>query len=269
MRHPLLTMPCTQSILSLHLCWPESKTKVACIEICETDDKNIFSNFFFALKLAVTEFRNFTTKKSFVVEPFQAITFDSNHNLKKPHVYCKDEKVYKFYDTFNTPNRIDIIKEFNEQYLPGLDVIYMSDDKRYQCLMYKYIEVKESTDLQLSDFLPIMRTLNILHELDYVHSDVRLVNFLFPMDDSEAKLIDFDWCDKVNTGYPNGYNTDYEERHPNAKFQCTRQIVHDQYSLLSIIKSNVDCTDEVTDMIEKFLRNQQPELWKELVDILL
>lgn len=70
--------------------------------------------------------------------------------------------------------------------------------------------------LSLEDFELIMRALDKVHKENYVHSDVRLCNMLFPKE-SEAKLIDFDLMDKVNKKYPDCYNGTLDERHSDAK----------------------------------------------------
>ena len=46
-----------------------------------------------------------------------------------------------------------------------------------------------------------MKTLDKLHHVGYVHSDVRLANLVFP-DDDDAKLIDSDLAEEVDKPYP-------------------------------------------------------------------
>lgn len=62
-----------------------------------------------------------------------------------------------------------------------------------------------------------------LHVLDYVHSDVRIENIVFP-ENAEAKLIDFDLAGKVDEKYPLRYNKSVEFWHSEASY--------DRYSII-------------------------------------
>jgi len=87
-----------------------------------------------------------------------------------------------------------------------LEMLYLSKDKYIRGHKSHYIEQKQKSRLQLQDFKPILIALDALHSKDYVHSDVRAANLLFPENDKvEAKLIDFDLAGYKGTHYPLGY----------------------------------------------------------------
>ena len=71
-------------------------------------------------------------------------------------------------------------------YLSGMEQISLSSDGRFQCLKYNYINASNTSDLNLNHFRPIMKTLDKLHDSNYVHSDVRLCNMAFPANENEA-----------------------------------------------------------------------------------
>ena len=56
----------------------------------------------------------------------------------------------------------------------------------------------------------------MIHKNQYVHSDIREQNLVFSSDGKNAYIIDFDLTDKVNTVYPECYNTNLSERHRKA-----------------------------------------------------
>ena len=58
-------------------------------------------------------------------------------------------------------------------------------------------------------------------------------------DNGDTKLIDFDLAAKVGKHYPPGYNDEFYERHLEAKSGNRQEIVHDRYSLIYMVKTNV------------------------------
>jgi len=67
-----------------------------------------------------------------------------------------------------------------------------------------------------------------------VHSDIRPQNMLF-LEDGRGKLIDFDLACQEDTPYPDNFNEDFDERHPEAKCNSPRKMCHDKYSFLMIL----------------------------------
>ena len=253
-------MPCTPTRLSLYLCWYISDNH-ATIKIFDTADDNTsddkFAKFFHTLKNAVDFLPKVSCEsQSFQVDPLHNETIQTIQTLplKSPNVYCKGDKVYKLFDTITEywakPN-VDIIKRLLNDYLPDLEVHKLTDDQRFLCLTYKFIADSDRSNLSYKKFLPIMKVLDTLHKNDYVHSDVRFQNMVFPSN-SCAKLIDFDLLDKVGTLYPLGYNT-FDECHSSARPSKPRQICHDRYSLAHVITSKVQLTSE---------EKQKLECWK-------
>lgn len=116
--------------------------------------------------------------------------------------------------------------------------IELSADKTLVLLKYNFIPQKDVKSVRLIDFKPILEALDKLHVLDYVHSDVRIENIVFP-ENAEAKLIDFDLAGKVDEKYPLGYNKSVEFRHSEAQPDYPRKISHDRYSIINIIKQFV------------------------------
>ena len=94
---------------------------------------------------------------------------------------------------------------------------------------------KSLKSLRLIDFKPILETLDKLHGLGYVHSDIRIENIVF-LENASAKLIGFDLAGNVGTKYPIGYNKSLECRHPEAQEDYPRKKCHDRFSIISIIK---------------------------------
>ena len=257
---PMLVMPCTPTRLSLYLCWYISD-KHATIKIFDTEDDkksdDKFAKFFHTLKNAVDFLPKISCEgQYFQVNPLRNETTQTIQtlSLKSPNVYCKGDKVYKFFDRtteyWAKPN-VDIIKGLLNDYLPDLELHKLTDDKRFFCLTYKFITDSDRSNLSYEKFLPIMDVLDTIHKNDYVHSDVRFQNMVFPSDDC-AKLIDFDLLDKVETPYPFGYNT-FDERHSDARPSKPRQICHDRYSLAQVITREVQLTSE---------EKQKLECWK-------
>ena len=120
--------------------------------------------------------------------------------------------------------------------MPGLQQVVLSAaDETLVLLKYKFMPQKSLKSLRLIDFKPILETLDKLHGLDYVHSDIRIENIVF-LENASAKLIDFDLADNVGTKYPIGYNNSLECQHPEAQPDFPRQKCHDRFSIISIIK---------------------------------
>ena len=186
----------------------------------------------------------------------------------RSHIYLADGKVYKLYDTdkrpYAKPNVMVIEEVLGKTYLSGIKEIRLSKDGRFQCLQYDYIEASRTSDLSIDDFRPIMKTLDILHDKGYVHSDVRYCNMVFPANRTEAKLIDFDLMARVDEPYPELYNNNSEipERHRGAAPNKPRKKLHDRHSMIFIILKRFedDLSPEKVHLLESIQTNDNIKL---------
>ena len=81
-----------------------------------------------------------------------------------------------------------------------------------------------------------MNTLEDIHRLGYVHSDIRRSNILLSSATQQAYFIDFDLCGKINTKYPSEFNHyGIVERHEDARAFSKRRKSHDKYSLRIVL----------------------------------
>ena len=265
---PLFIMPCTQTDVGLSLCWPkkltdESINKFALINICEGKAS---ANYFNAIKYAVNNF-DFSARY-FEIEPIKSTKVQKNLVKNKDNIYLADGKVYKVYDTdekpYAKPNKMVIEEVLGKTYLSGIKETSLSKDGRFQCLQYDYIEARRTSDLSIDDFRPIMKTLDILHDKGYVHSDVRYCNMVFPANGTEAKLIDFDLMARVDEPYPKCYNNNREipERHRGAAPNKPRKKLHDRHSMIFIILKRFenDLSPEKVHLLESFQTNDNIKL---------
>jgi len=51
-------------------------------------------------------------------------------------------------------------------------------------------------------------------------------------------LIDFDLTDKIGMFYPERYNNNFPERHPEANESQVQKIVHDRFSFIYLIHNS-------------------------------
>ena len=262
---PLFIMPCTQTDVGLSLCWPKKLpiNKFALINICEGKAS---ANYFNAIKYAVNNF-DFPARY-FEIEPIKSTKVQKNLVKNKDNIYLADGKVYKIYDTdekpYAKPNKMVIEEVLGKTYLSGIEETILSKDGRFQCLQYDYIEARRTSDLSIDDFRPIMKTLDILHDKGYVHSDVRYCNMVFPANGTEAKLIDFDLMARVDEPYPKCYNNNREipERHRGAAPNKPRKKLHDRHSMIFIILKRFenDLSPEKVHLLESFQTNDNIKL---------
>ena len=255
---PVLVMPCTPRTLSLFLCWRIHERCHATVKILDKVQSDHFPNFFNALKFAVGEVRKLQHGDvPFKVEPIRNHIM-GNVPLKSPNVFRCGDLVYKLLDTtFGTKTNHDVIKEvLGNAYFDDMTAGPLTKDGRYQFLRYKYISAISKTCYTLDDFKPVAKVLKALHDKGYVHSDVRLVNIVFTNDN--AKLIDFDLVDNVDVPYPPGYNTRLTERYPDMSNK--REIVHDRYSFIYLIKECVQPTDLQAQYLDSQCSNATDDL---------
>ena len=145
--------------------------------------------------------------------------------------------VYKLFDTESgeKPNA-ELLKSTG--YFEDVTVTQLSSDGRFLCLTYKYIEGKVgSYNASPQKFAAVAKTLKVLHDKGYVHSDVRDANVVFGNEQDAGYLVDFDLADKEGTRYPDSYNSaSIAERHPTAWRGNPRRYIHDIHALQKLIK---------------------------------
>ena len=240
--YPILTMPCTSEKFEMHLCIPESYEQMAYIKIMEAEvaDKDKLALFFTIMRLGVNTLqRDMFGNKPFAIMPKRNLTFEDEENLSQQRVFKHNDsgnmRVYKLYDgwRFGSPN-VEIIRTLGDDYLGKMELEKITIDGHIKLLSYDYQRVESGKEKILECYQPIIEALDMLHSKAIVHSDVRLRNMLF-LCDGDAKLIDFDLADKVDTTYPDNYHSNFEYRHKNAKPGEKRKIDHDRYSLLCIL----------------------------------
>ena len=256
--NPILAIPGTTKKFALFICFPigGAQTNLASIKIGEADvhDTRQMNHFFSALKYAVKRITSINYREAFVVEPKEGIQLRFALNQSKS-VFLRCGEVYKLYNENVFTPKIEVMNIIEHDYIP-MQKVTLSRDEVLTYYKSEFIAQKEQKNLQLTDFQPIIKALQKLHDAGYVHSDVRLVNLLFPLDD-EAKLIDFDLADKVGTLYPDGYNN-VLYRHPDAMQGKPRHVNHDRYSLICIIK-DLPFYDGLTSQQKHMLQNFEME----------
>ena len=152
--------------------------------------------------------------------------------------------VHKIYDTRREnqqpispyePN-LELIKSTGA--LSGVVQESLTTDKRFCQLKYQYIE-GSNVPMKLKQFVGVTHVLHKVHELGFVHGDIRLANIVFSTEDDKSYLIDFDLAREEGKGrYPEGYNN-LSMRHKGA---CARQYMkkeHDRFSLAEVMKEAV------------------------------
>ena len=79
------------------------------------------------------------------------------------------------------------------------------------------------------------RAVDLMHEINYVHGDLRPLNILIVND--TARILDFDWADTENTAeYPPELNmSSHCNWHPDVEPGGKILMAHDTYQIDNII----------------------------------
>ena len=266
--YPILTMPCTSKKFAMHLCIPESRERMAYIKIMEVqvDDTEKLALFFCKMRLGVKALQpDIFGNKPIAIMPKRDLTFGEEENLSQQRVFKHNDRVYKLYDDsmFGSPN-VEIIRNLGDGYLGKVELEKITEDGRIKLLSYDYQWVKNDSAVTLECYRPIIDALDTLHSKAIVHSDVRPENMLF-LCNGDAKLIDFDLADEVDTIYPTDYNSNLDYRHEDAKRGERRQVDHDRYSLLYILETQFRLTSKQKRKI-KILKEKNGEPLASLFD---
>ena len=107
-------------------------------------------------------------------------------------------------------------------------------DGHWKILEYTFIEGGHSPN-KISQFRGICKGLKIIHDLGYVHGDIRLSNMIFG--ENKSQLIDFDMSRRELNIYPFGYrmHDTFQERHAGAQYRRQMLKMHDVHSLQYIM----------------------------------
>lgn len=167
------------------------------------------------------------------------LTVLDKYNGKDSHVFrdTNGGMVYKLYDSEHCPAlspNYHVITSIKANYLPELSLQDLTDDKRVQCLKYRFIEGSCCPNATRS-FVCIVNDLEKLSDSGYVHGDIRQENLVFNGD--HASIIDFDMAGHVGDPYPSAYNhIDIPERHWEARAGMAKKTEHDVFALSVIME---------------------------------
>lgn len=238
---PFIAMPCSERQFVMYVCFSETtplftKSSLIPIKLFEANpqDSNEMKQFIKCLMFGIDMISKYPVKP-FEVEPRIGLILTIPLNRSK-RVYKSNNTVYKLYDKRELHDkegqRIDLDISYLQPHREDLSL-----DGRFYMLSYRFIEQKPRQLRSYKDYMEIIKTLNKLHSCNYVHSDVRECNLLFPQE-TEAMLIDFDLMDIAGTPYPDGFNK-LCERHPDAKPGYARKIIHDRHALVCIMEKEL------------------------------
>lgn len=230
-----LGLPCTPHKLGLHLYMPGNK-KLSYIRVKEVNstDTPAVRRFLCCLIGAIECLKTHNISNgAYPACPMPKRRLELRDPLNEQcRTFYLDEKVYKLFDRQSgLSSNFDLLKNLPE-YKNGLDEIKLSEDGN---LCYDFKPGK-SEPRKVNEFCSIIKTLHAIHDLGYVHGDVRLQNLVFGP--SKSWIIDFDNALEVGTKYPECYNIQADERHPDIQQQPVQiecAFVHDWYSLAYII----------------------------------
>lgn len=242
-------------------------TKLVCFEICRVSVNSTpdMKKFAFTLLLGVKYLIADTniSQPSPLYNPLLGIYVEQFDIFgSRYRTFKHGDLVYKRFvpeDEVNTGEKdnIEVIKLLGEKlnlndYFEELSIISFYEVKY---MKYKYIHAVEDTPSR-EQIAELAHTLDALHELGYVHSDIRRENIIIA-DDGRPYIIDFDMVDHEDTKYPPQYNSSgILERHRFARRNAPRKKEHDIYALKKCIKMWTDYTvtaDSLKDIAEQIL----------------
>ena len=162
-----------------------------------------------------------------------ALTYNKSQSAPC-RVFLHEDCVYKLFDTEEESVNIHLLQTI----IPAAKVIHLSDDGRFQCLQYPYLQGSSKMG-HFIQFVDVLKQLHCIHALGYVHADIREINIVFSDNNKNAWIIDLDIAAKVGDRYPQNYNhQQIAERHKDAIAGNPREICHDCYALSLIMKKN-------------------------------
>jgi hypothetical protein len=289
----LLGLPCTRSAIQLVLYFACQghlhKIPLAEATISTTDAQHNLKKMLCAMYAGVHCLIN---QSIFCNETMQIECCDGEHeglhrdvnyqcNLSYNVIYCiKKSIVLKYYES---PSKLNINPhEKLMMELPGYEDLHIErEDLTSEVFRIKMKYIKQRhPHVQCSFFqaVQLLRIIKVVHDMNYVHSDIRECNILFSCDSRAVYLIDFDLCDYEDTRYPSVYNHGgIDERHKDAVASHKRKKCHDRYSLsvvlgkvcpvlstenLNLVKSNTPLDEVIVKFEESFLLNNIIDCFK-------
>ncbi len=203
---------------------------------CKPQSIPFLCTLFFGVQLFLTE-TIYTEQPIRVYQPISDKQFEVV-DLSKPRVLKYNNMLYKLFDSQDICQRRD-----NMDLLLALDLVheieYLSLDNCFCLLSRPFIEGSHHPS-NLSDFIGAVTCLKQVHELGYIHADIRLNNIVFTLE-GRSHLIDFDLAVPVGQHkYPKGYAF-LRERHRDTKEGNIVKKEHDIYSMRKVITDCFEC----------------------------
>ena len=178
------------------------------------------------------------------VSPTRSLCLAAPLTTSPFRVFVVDGYVYKLYDTTSDIPNFELVEKILPEAKASL--IYLSEDKRFQMLKYTYLKGDHKMRKK-SQYAHILQQLHKIHEIGYVHSDIRDINIVFSKCSDEAWIIDFDIAGTEGSIYPDNYNhSEIFERHDSARAGKPRKKVHDRYALSVLMKKDKLQADFIT-----------------------
>ena len=229
--------------------------------------QQVFKKFFALLYGAVTSLaaKPFAYFWPDVIQIFSPpkYPFKLNASPGTQRVFIQDGMVYKLFDQHDrriSPN-MNVIQCIADNYLPGIQLVDLTEDQRFQCLQYRCL-IGSHDPKSHQQFLTLLCDLEKLHSAGFVHGDIRRSNLIFDKDDDKkAWMIDFDLAGKEGTLYPSAYNhVNIQERHTSARAGEPRNKAHDLFAIKTIFETTLGplpltadfSLDDVKHLIKKF-----------------
>ena len=200
----LLGLPGTTQRMELQVHFPlDGKMCSIVITSCNPDDKALLCT----LHAAVHYLCN---KQIQTQDPPPLIPFKQAHtyNILKPgRVYHNTSTgfVHKIFEKENDATNPNM-ELLNAVALEEVQKENLTTDGAYFQVKYKYIEGLDIPPLSLKKYAGVAKDLYEVHQLEYIHGDVRRENIIFRETNDKSYLIDFDLARKEGSYYPSGYN---------------------------------------------------------------
>ncbi len=243
--HPCLRIafPCTKSEVQLHLHFG-IPGKVLSIPIITARTKSEIKIAFVLLKYACGILLRNKLSSGYEVHPSKELSLPIPP-LGLGRIFKKGDSIFKLYGTEDT-----CCVELQKLVFPDASLTCLSSDGSIRCLKYKF-RMGDHEPKNPKQLICAFKQLKMIHDRQYVHGDVRVVNVIFSGCGKEAWLIDFDFAGKVDMPYPVEYGTEFMERHCDAKPMMPRKKIHDIFAMNCILQDNFPDMPNVCEIYEQ------------------